>query len=181
MKKDVRCQAFDDALETITQTKIGLEEDLRECMESDKKYKKSKSNTNFYAIIGALVCAFSLFIGHEFAVNQDVAAYLMFYPMALASGAVSLGSVYLTLNTLREIKINNKRIMRVQRQLQSNQKQRNVTMEKYNAYKKELEENFGEKIEYTEEELIDMSLNMANSNLPDFENNGKNNKSGRGR
>ncbi len=163
MEKDVICKSFDDQLDAMNDMIGNLRSKFNYYMEQDDSLKKSKSSSLFTTITCALIGIATLIVGNNFFANRDIAAFI-FYAATAVSGVVSFGGAYMTINTLMEIIINNKRIKGVQKQLMTTQKKKNQIMQKYNAHKIELERNFGKKIKKTDEELTNELMRLVNEN-----------------
>ncbi|MGN1342453.1 MAG: hypothetical protein ACI4VL_04435 [Bacilli bacterium] len=163
MEKDVICKSFDDQLDAMNDMIGNLRSKFNYYMKRDDSLKKSKSSSLFTTITCALIGIATLIVGNNFFASRDIAAFI-FYAATAVSGVVSIGGAYMTINTLREIRINNRRIKEVQKQLMTTQKKKNQIMQKYNAHKIELERNFGEKIKRTDDELTNELMRMVNGN-----------------
>ena len=163
MEKDEICKSFDDQLDVMDDMIGNLRSKFNYYMEQDGSLKKSKSSSLFTTITCSLIGIATLIIGNDFFANRDIAAFI-FYAATAVSGVVSFGGAYITINTLREIRINNRHIKGVQKQLMTTQKRRDQIMQKYNAHKIELERNFGKKIKKTDDELTYELFRLVNEN-----------------
>lgn len=165
MEKDVKHESvedilerktFEDELKTIEDRIASEKKRLEEYRQSSDKYRDSRNAKIAISILSGVVCGLMWHWSGELFAAPDISNLLAFmtFPISIASGAVSLGSLGLTIDTLIHNKKNNRNLELAEQKLKTLQNERDNFLAKSNVSmnthenEKNFEKNVGQNFSY---------------------------------